>query len=83
MGQEHSVAEAGCFESCFGQGPPPLSTHQAHYVPHPLQASDLGIDKEFLGKERCCSRVCSQEKKRIDFFLGEKQKAGLGSSFLI
>ena len=20
------------------QGPPPLSTHQAHYVPHPLQA---------------------------------------------
>ena len=29
------------------QGPPPLSTHQAHYVPHPLQA---GPRKEYMQK---------------------------------
>lgn len=31
----------GCRRLTHLQGPPPLSTHQAHYVPHPLQA--LGV----------------------------------------
>lgn len=28
------------------QGPPPLSTHQAHYVPHPLQAKKPPADQD-------------------------------------